>query len=96
MASTSLQWTRRGVVTCYYAILLMAVLLILVNILPRFWNAGYKDVFPLIGFVHKRATGPFYERIGPFYERVVSVGWLRNRIREAIARDRSPITVDYA
>ena len=89
MASTSLQWTRRGVVTCYYSILLMAVLLILLDILPRFWNVGYKDIYPLIGFVHKRATGPFYERR-------VSAAWLRNRIREAIARDRSPITVDYA
>ena len=43
----------------------------------------------LIGLVRKRA-------IGPFYERRVSVGWLRNRIREAIARDRSPITEGYA
>jgi hypothetical protein len=31
----------------------MAVLLILVNILPQFWNAGYKDVFPLIGLSGK-------------------------------------------
>jgi len=48
MASTNLQWTRKGIAACYYSILLMAVLLIVANVLPQFMAAGYKDIFPLM------------------------------------------------
>ncbi|MFN7731451.1 MAG: hypothetical protein ACK5OB_06090, partial [Pirellula sp.] len=56
MAATNIPWERRGIVLSYFAILLMAGLLILVNVLPQFMAAGYKDVIPWMSLSSKAQT----------------------------------------